>query len=122
METRSTRLDPALSANMDESRQALKLNSATLLIYRRLVGNRGRGRGMWSESTDRNLFREAIARKQFQGPMQGKLLRMPRRGLTTDNHLSLDLLDDEVADASVRQLANLGCNPLRQARSGVKIV
>jgi hypothetical protein len=77
---------------------------------------------MSTGSTDRNFFREAITRKQFEGPLQGKLLRVSRGNLSTDNHLSLDLLDDEITDPSVGKLANVGFNPLRQARSRVEIL
>ncbi len=77
---------------------------------------------MPADSADRDLFREAIAGKQLEGSVQGKLFRMPRGGLSTDNHLSLDFFDDEVADPPVGELANLGFNPLRQAWSGLEIV
>ena len=77
---------------------------------------------MLADSTDRDLIREAIAREQLEGSVQGKLLRMPRGSLSADNHLPLDLFDDKVADPPVGQLANLGFHPLRQAKSGVEIV
>jgi hypothetical protein len=77
---------------------------------------------MSADSADGDLFREAIAGKQLEGSMQGKLFRMPRGSLSTDNHLSLDFLDDEVADPPVGELANLGFNPLGQARSRLEIV
>jgi hypothetical protein len=77
---------------------------------------------MPTDSTNRDLIREAITREQLEGSVQGKLLRMPRGGLSADNHLSLDLFDDKVADPSVGQLTNFGFHPLRQAPLGVEIV
>jgi hypothetical protein len=77
---------------------------------------------MRADSTDCDVLCEAIAREQLEGSVQGKLLRMPRGGLSADNHLSLDLFDDEIADPPVGKLANLGFDSLRQARSGVEIV
>ena len=47
--------------------------------------------------------------------MESELLRMPRRGLPADDHLSLNLLNDEIADPSVRELANLRFDPFDQA-------
>ena len=74
------------------------------------------------DSADRDPLGETITREQFERPMQSELLRMPRWRLPADNHLSLDLFDDEVADPSMGRLANFAFYPLRQARSGFEIV
>jgi hypothetical protein len=77
---------------------------------------------MPADSADRDLIREAIAREQLEHTMQSELLRMPRRRLAADNHLSLDLFDDQVADPSMGRLTNLAFYSRRQARSGFEIV
>ncbi len=51
--------------------------------------------------------------------MEGELLRMSRWRLPADDHLSLDLLNHEIADPSVGELANLGLDPFDQARTHV---
>jgi hypothetical protein len=47
---------------------------------------------------------------------------MPGWGLPTDGHVSLDLLDDEIPDPAVSELANVRFNPLSQARPSIKTI
>ena len=51
--------------------------------------------------------------------MEGELLRMTGRGLSADDHLSLNLLDHQIANPSVRVQANFRFDPFDQARAGV---
>ncbi len=49
--------------------------------------------------------------------MERELLRMSRRRLTAYDHLSLYLLDDQIANPSVSELANRRFDPFDQTRA-----
>ncbi len=115
---------------MVENRSALKFNP------RRRVG----GRSSWAQAgpasacggpdgevgcgsegeercaTDQpigDVLRESVAREQLEGPVHRELLGVPGRSLAADDHLALDFLDDEIADPSVGELADVRFDPLR---------
>lgn len=73
-------------------------------------------------SADRDVLRETIARKEFEGPVQRKLFCVARRNLPAHDHLASDFFHHEVADPAVSELANLGLDALRQAREGVRTI
>jgi hypothetical protein len=66
-------------------------------------------------SADRDFLGESIAREQFEKPMERELLRMARRGDSTDDHLSLYFRDRQIANPAMSRLANLRLDPLSQA-------
>ncbi len=49
--------------------------------------------------------------------MKCELLGVVRRGSSTDDHLALDLFDDEIPDPAVGRLADSVFNPLRETRA-----
>jgi hypothetical protein len=73
-------------------------------------------------SGDRDSLGETVAREQLEGPVQRELFRMPGWGLSTDGHVSLDLLDHEIPDPAVSELANVRFNPLSQARPSIQTI
>jgi len=73
-----------------------------------------------SQSADGDSFGESVARKELESAMKGELLRMPRRRLPADDHLSVNLLNDQIADPSVRELVNLRFDPFDQAWASVR--
>ncbi len=87
---------------MVESRLALKLN--------------------WVNLPYRDPRGEAIAREQFQGAMKCELLGVVRRSSSTDDHLALDLFDDEIPDPAMGRLADSVFNPLRKARGQLQSI
>jgi hypothetical protein len=71
---------------------------------------------------DGNLLGEHLAREELECPVHGKLFGMTGGNLSTDNNLPLDLLDDEIANSPVSQLANLRFHSLGQAEGRVEAV
>src|SRR5262249_24620349 len=75
-----------------------------------------------NRSADRDPLGETIAGEQLECSVQSKLFRVPGGDLSADDHLPLDLLNDEIAYPAVRELTNLRFNPLHQARIGVRTI
>jgi hypothetical protein len=84
--------------------------------------DRGGGEADPVRSADGDILSESLAREELESPMHRELLGMPGRDLTADDHLPPDLLDHEVADPSVGELANLRLDLLSQGRAGVRTI
>lgn len=80
------------------------------------------GDGRPHESADRDLVGEAVAGEELERTVQRQLLGVPRWDLAADDHLALDVLDDQVADAAVRVLADSRLDLLSQTRPGSRTI
>ena len=73
-------------------------------------------------STNRDLLSKHGSREELERALERKLLGMARRRLAADDHLALNLLDDQVSNPSMGCLADFGFDPFGQAEGGIDAI